>query len=88
MSIIKGLRICRYQITVNRIAVQTVEETTWCALSEQDGKKEMGYAPAKLEERAITETVFEQTVDTLDLKAVVCAVNGISNFDQKQDGDA
>ena len=41
-----------------------------------DGKTVYGYVPAPDIEREKTEDVYEQTVDMLDITAVISAVNG------------
>ena len=65
-----------YQIIIkkNATVVKTRGED-WLPISEKDGVKEYGYTP-KIE-REVTEEreIYTQTVDDLDLAAVIIAVN-------------
>jgi hypothetical protein len=78
MSIIKSFRASSYEVTIKRVGIKTVEETYWVKKSEDaDGKPVMGYSPPRLEELESSDVIFQQTVTSLDLTAVVCAVNTI-----------
>ena len=67
----------QYKITIEKIVTQTSLTTpSWQVVRQTDsGKDEYGYPPA-IETTVQKELkIFEQTVDTLDIGAVVAVVN-------------
>lgn len=70
----------RYKIVV--YATTVTDEFTWrpqwsIVGTKEDGKHEYGYPPVPMDAgtQESTDTVYEQTVNVLDLRAVINAVN-------------
>lgn len=55
--------------------VRKMVDGQWAVLSEVDGKKDYGYAPATERNVSSERRIYEQTVADLDLAAVIKAIN-------------
>lgn len=69
----------KYTITIQQEREETrLTGREWQVLKQDaDGKPERGYTPQVEERRIVKVTVLEQTVDELDIVAVIKAINGI-----------
>lgn len=66
-----------YKITIEKTEqVRTVLPSQWKLIGTEDNAA-YGYTPEVETVQDRTTKVLEQTVDTLNLKAVLCAINGI-----------
>lgn len=68
-----------FTITITESTVkQTVTPRVWCQTSvKEDGRAIFDYTPQVDEFKAIETKRLEQTVETLDLAAVIKAINGL-----------
>jgi hypothetical protein len=67
-----------FKITIERDRTFTQTTTEWVKLSDKEGPAQYGYGPPIEVERHDSTRIFEQTVEILDLPAVIRAVNGLS----------
>lgn len=67
----------RYTITITKVDVEeSIIERAWKVISKDtDNRDVFGYTPEINARRELERKVYEQTVDELDIKAVISAVN-------------
>lgn len=67
-----------YKITIEETALKTIHVgKRWVVITEVEGRSERGYAPETDSQEAVTQQVYEQTVEELDMKAIIATINGI-----------
>lgn len=67
-----------FKITIEETKVETVViGKQWSIVREEDGKIERDYTPEVETRQTVKRTVFEQTVETLDIRALVSVINDI-----------
>jgi len=67
----------KYKITIEKIEeVTKVVRGEWTRVSDT-GPNPFGYTPDREAEVKVETTILEQTVEELDLKAVLKAINGL-----------